>query len=104
MNMIEINTEIDLDEADIKKLRALAQNLVKQKKQKQEQEYVPPENRVYVMRITKDSIMTTKADNLALIMMGKKESESICRQLELRHGHKFYLEEATYFDKRNLIN
>jgi hypothetical protein len=89
-----IETDVELDAEDFRKLEALARKLAAQKKAKTVQETVPPENRVYVMGIELDSIMTTSNAALATTFKGTKNCEALLRQLEKKYGKKFYMEET----------
>jgi hypothetical protein len=92
---INIQTDIELDEADIEKMKSFAYNLANKKKAKQKPE-VPQEKRIYVLNIldTDYAIMVSKCGDNSYIIKGKKEAEYICRQLEKAKGHKFYIEEC----------
>ena len=92
--MIKIDNNIELDETDLRKLESFVRRLENEKKQRIAKETVPKEQRVYVMDIRIDSIMTSRADSLAQKIKGKKEAEYIARQLSQRHGRKFYIEEC----------
>jgi hypothetical protein len=89
-----IETGIELDASDIKKLEALARKLEQQKKQKIAAETVPQDKRVYVMDIRIDSIMTTRNEKHGMAIKGKKACEYLLKQLERKHGRRFYMEEA----------
>jgi hypothetical protein len=91
---INISGNIELDKADVASINAFIHRLGKKKKAKLEQENATLGKRVYIMRITSDSIMVSGNSELAHVIKGKKEAEYIARQLEKRHGRKFYIEEC----------